>query len=152
MHKTAEATVSETTRPTATTEPVRRPARVAAPSERARKAPTRKPAPAPILATSAEIVDFIDNTTMYKDKVLKFEVVAELDHGCSLRAVAQGGGAVQFFACLGRATLRMIIQIPQGLDVPSAGLFDWLYVTFRCTDGELNSGNIATSVSRLPIR
>lgn len=93
------------------------------------------------------IADFIDNTHEYRGDELEFDMMLSFQHvGSSLRQ--HRGGAALFYLSDGSASADVVVQIPANLEVPNASAGDDLFVQFKCTQGRLDSGNVATRIRR----
>jgi hypothetical protein len=104
-------------------------------------------------------VDFIDHTPSYRGRTITLRLAVRPDPVIvsgpppgwapwkTLRDL-RGGGA--YFYGYGRdeARLDVFVLIPAGLDVPAARPDEWVTVTFRCKDGDLKHGNVATEIWR----
>jgi hypothetical protein len=91
------------------------------------------------------VADFIDNTSKYKGDSMQFEMSLNTS-GDSLRQ--HSGGRAEFYLLGDNASAQVEIEIPANLDLPNASDNDNLIVTFKCTEGRLNSGNIAIGIQR----
>jgi hypothetical protein len=96
-----------------------------------------------------DIATFIARTAAYKGKAimlaLKVDEPIPPSEGKSLRDYV--GRDVKFTA-LGHKgeRLKLVVTIPAGLDVPAAGREDEVFVTFVCTRGSLQEGNVARAI------
>ena len=95
--------------------------------------------------TSASINDFIDNTQKYKNETLQFKM--QMGSGELRQRI---GGAAQFFLMDldSGSSANVIVQIPRNLAVPNVSYMDPVVVAFKCTEGQLDSGNVATEIRR----
>ena len=96
--------------------------------------------------------DFIDYTENYKDQVFewKFTIVHDIFAPKSLRDFLGKEIKLTVGNQVGAKfpnTNYMYILIPEGLKVPKVDYSDDVMIKFKC-GGDLNSGNIALSVSR----
>ncbi len=92
---------------------------------------------------NVNIADFVDNTQKYKGRTLKIQ----LGYKDSLNLRDGQGNELEFYNFKG-ANLKMFILIPKNISVPNARFMDQLYVTFICKHGRLDSGNVATLITR----
>src|SRR5258708_1851969 len=97
------------------------------------------------------IPDFIANTAAYKGKSitlgLKVDEAIDQSQGQSLRNYV--GRNVKFTAVGPKGEpLNLVITIPDGLSVPDAARSDDVLVTFVCTRGSLQQGNVSKSIER----
>jgi hypothetical protein len=108
------------------------------------------PAGDPIELNDKNLVDFIDNTEMYKGKLIslvaKVETGVFAADGKSLRDLV--GDPIRFSKQLGNARLDVLITIPAALDVPKASYGDRVLIVFLCGSGSLQHGNKAKSIRR----
>lgn len=92
--------------------------------------------------------DFIDNTENYKGNTYRLRFTIDYNHGETLRD--RIGGSVQLY-CYSNGVdtkLEINVDIPDGLSVPRAACAEDVWVTFKCTEGSLSYGNIASSIER----
>jgi hypothetical protein len=102
-------------------------------------------------SNSVDIVDVIDHTPNYKGKTLTMDLEIDEnifpDKGQSLQDYV--GKGVKFNAFGPKMErLSIVINIPRGLVVPKAAIFEHVIVTFVCNDGNLQHGNEAKSIGR----
>jgi hypothetical protein len=95
--------------------------------------------------SAEELVDFIDNTPMFKGKTLTIRLtVGELG---TIRDLA--GKEARFFTFTNTgARYDMIVKLPTGEDVPDSTYGDKVLVTFVCEDGDRKHGNVAKMIVR----
>ncbi len=98
---------------------------------------------------SLDLVDFVDNTESYKGQTIEMNLVVweSMRDGESIRDFT--GRSVEFKSMVpGSISFDVMIDIPSGLSVPKADGADDVIVTFVSTQGSLNYGNEAVSITR----
>lgn len=95
-------------------------------------------------ASNAEFVDFVDNTAKFKGRTITLEMHQQF----TLREVVGKNGASPYFFASKPAKLAVVITIPPDLPIPNAQPDEELLVTFTCTEGSLERGNVAKFITR----
>ena len=96
-------------------------------------------------------MDFVDNTEKHKGEELNGFVVHPLSIGVNTSLRDYVGETVDFFRSksLGAPSdYHIFIKIPAGMKVPNASFSDNVLIAFKCTEGSLKKGNIATEITR----
>ena len=109
------------------------------------------PADRPPSLPSVKIADFIDHTERYKGQIVTLPLMVRsrslIPQGQTLRDLTGGAARFQGSSDDGNR-LDLMIDLPRSLEIPKLSFGDRAIVTFRCTAGDLQSGNEAVEIRR----
>lgn len=99
----------------------------------------------------AEMLAFRDDASAFVGRTLTGEMTCEsAEDGLAdtLRANPPGIVVLQFRVRTSAGFFPMRLRVPTTLKTPNADAWEPLLVTFRCDDGNLNTGNVALEIRR----